>query len=78
MLTGLPPLISSHTRVLILGSFPGAASLASQQYYGHPQNQFWKILQAIWPSCAMPTGAVSYQKMSTQGFQGFFLWQRFG
>ena len=64
MLTGLPPLISSHTRVLILGSFPGAASLASQQYYGHPQNQFWKILQAIWPSCAMPTGAGSYQMRS--------------
>ena len=64
MLTGLPPLISSHTRVLILGSFPGVASLASQQYYGHPQNQFWKILQAIWPSCAMPTGAGSYQMRS--------------
>ena len=64
MLTGLPPLISSHTRVLILGSFPGAASLASQQYYGHPQNQFWRLLQAIWPSCAMPTGASSYQMRS--------------
>ena len=61
MLTGLPPLVCRHTRVLVLGSFPGVASLASQQYYGHPQNQFWKILQAIWPSCAMPTGAGSYQ-----------------
>ena len=64
MLTGLPPLISSHTRVLILGSFPGVASLASQQYYGHPQNQFWRLLQAIWPSCALPTGAGSYQMRS--------------
>lgn len=64
MLTGLPPLVSSHTRVLILGSFPGVASLASQQYYGHPQNQFWRLLQAIWPSCAMPTGASSYQMRS--------------
>ena len=64
MLTGLPPLVASHTQVLILGSFPGVASLASQQYYGHPQNQFWKILQAIWPSCAMPTGASSYQMRS--------------
>ncbi|MFZ3140072.1 DNA-deoxyinosine glycosylase [Polaromonas sp.] len=61
MLTGLAPLVSSHTRLLILGSFPGVASLAAQQYYGHPQNQFWKILQAIWPSCAMPTGANSYK-----------------
>lgn len=61
MLTGLAPLVSSQTRLLILGSFPGAASLAAQQYYGHPQNQFWRILQAIWPSCAMPTGADSYK-----------------
>ncbi len=48
-LVGLPPIVSSNTRLLILGSFPGAASLARQQYYAHPQNHFWRILQAIWP-----------------------------
>lgn len=61
MLTGLPPLVSAQTRLLILGSFPGVASLAAQQYYGHPQNHFWRILQAIWPSSPCPTGAGSYQ-----------------
>lgn len=61
MLTGLPPLVSDQTRLLILGSFPGAASLAAQQYYGHPQNHFWKILQAIWPSSAIATGEDSYK-----------------
>lgn len=40
------------------------ASLASQQYYGHPQNQFWRILQAIWPSSPMNTCVHSYQKRS--------------
>ncbi|MDQ3271404.1 MAG: DNA-deoxyinosine glycosylase, partial [Pseudomonadota bacterium] len=55
------PLVSPQTRLLILGSFPGAASLAAQQYYGHPQNQFWRILQAIWPSSPCPAGADSYQ-----------------
>lgn len=61
MLTGLPPLVSSQTRLVILGSFPGVASLAAQQYYGHPQNHFWKILQAIWPSSPYPAGVDCYQ-----------------
>ncbi len=61
MLTGLPPLVSPRTRLLILGSFPGAASLAAQQYYGHPQNKFWRILQAIYPSSPMSTASDSYQ-----------------
>lgn len=52
-LHGLPPLVSRNTRLLILGSFPGAASLQAKQYYAHPRNQFWPILQALWPNVSM-------------------------
>jgi len=38
------PVVDSHTRVLILGSLPGEASLAHQQYYAHKQNKFWALV----------------------------------
>lgn len=67
-LQGLPPLVSQHTRVLVLGSFPGAASLAAQQYYGHPRNHFWPImagvfreLHAFQGSCALTESTDSYE-----------------
>jgi len=47
-LVGLAPVIARGTRLVVLGSFPGAMSLQMQQYYAHPRNQFWAILSALW------------------------------
>ena len=44
---GFPPLIDENIEVLILGSFPSPASLKKRQYYGHPQNHFWKLMGAL-------------------------------
>ncbi|MDH4060137.1 MAG: DNA-deoxyinosine glycosylase [Aquincola sp.] len=47
-LEGLAPIAPRRARLLVLGSFPSAASLAARQYYAHPRNQFWPILGALW------------------------------
>jgi hypoxanthine-DNA glycosylase len=44
---GLPPVVAGNTRVLILGSFPGRASLAARQYYGNARNHFWPLMAAV-------------------------------
>ena len=44
MTKGLAPIIAPGARVLILGSLPSRLSLEKQQYYGNPQNAFWRIM----------------------------------
>lgn len=43
------PIVSPHTEILILGSFPGVQSLQKKEYYAHPKNHFWKIIKELYP-----------------------------
>ncbi len=70
-LEGLAPVLDANTRLIVLGSFPGVASLLAQQYYGHPRNHFWAILAALWgtnPAATYP------QRLAEARRRGLGLW----
>lgn len=77
-LQGLAPVVSPDTVVLVLGSFPSARSLAQGRYYAHPQNHFWKILQALWPSHPLPPGTASTERADWLTQHGLGLWDVYG
>jgi hypoxanthine-DNA glycosylase len=71
-LQGLPPVVNRQTRLLVLGSFPGTASLSAQRYYAHPRNLFW----ALWGELlGLPLPAMGYaQRLAGLRRHGIGLW----
>lgn len=72
VLTSLPPVLSEATRLMVLGSFPGVASLRAQQYYAHPRNQFWPLLSALWGVDLV--GMPYEQRLAEISARGLGLW----
>ncbi len=49
----ISPVYDSHSRILILGSFPSVKSREQQFFYGHKQNRFWRVMAQVL-GCAVP------------------------
>ncbi|BBI34836.1 DNA-deoxyinosine glycosylase [Cohnella abietis] len=49
-----PPVINSSSRILIMGSMPGVASLKAYQYYGNARNYLWPIVYGLFGEGSEP------------------------
>lgn len=47
------PIEGNETRILILGSKPGDASIAAGRCYAHPRNCFWPLMASLL-GCVLP------------------------
>lgn len=79
VLTGLAPVAGEAPRILILGSMPGAASLAATQYYAHPANRFWPLMALLFPEEAARLSSSDYEER-LEGLRrsGVALWDTIG
>ena len=70
--SSFPAVADARTRLLILGSLPGDISLAHEQYYAHPRNQFWRLMETV---IERPLVNVAYaDRLSTLLAAGVGVW----
>lgn len=69
--TGFAPVANSDARILILGTLPSIASLKQQQYYAHPQNAFWRIIEQLFN---IPAHAPYHARCESVRDHGLAIW----
>ena len=72
MIQSFPPFINSETKILILGTMPGIASLEKQEYYAHKRNHFWKIMYTLLDN--LPISEIFEEKIQLLQANNIGLW----
>jgi len=72
---GLPAQVSPQCRVLVLGSMPGVASLQAAQYYAHPRNRFWPLMQLL---CGVEATLAYPARIAALNAAGVGMWDVIG
>ena len=67
----IEPVYDTHSRILILGSFPSVKSREAMFFYGHPRNRFWPVLAALF---GRPVPATVEEKRALLLEEGIALW----
>lgn len=68
---GFPPIADASARVLILGSLPGQRSIDAGEYYAHPRNAFWPVIEHLF---GIPAAAPYAERVSGLKQCGVALW----
>lgn len=71
LIAGFAPLARRDARLLVLGSIPSRRSLDAGEYYAHPRNAFWPIMERLF-TC--PAGLDYAVRVSRLLVAGIALW----
>ncbi|WP_348812421.1 DNA-deoxyinosine glycosylase [Flavobacterium maritimum] len=72
MISSFPPFVNSDTEILILGTMPGAISLAQQEYYANKRNHFWPIIYTLFDN--LPVSEIFEEKIQFLHSNKIGLW----
>ena len=72
MLKSFKPVADDHTKILVVGSMPGEASLKARQYYAYKYNHFWRIISVLF-NCDKPFSSYR-EKLSVLSQNSIGLW----
>ena len=65
--SGFAPLVTTGARALVLGSLPSKMSLETGQYYGNPQNAFWRLMGELFDAGTRLPYAERVKRLSDSG-----------